>query len=45
MQPTIARVAAPFDIAAILEFVDVGDDAAGQQTQPSAQGLLARPGL
>jgi hypothetical protein len=44
-KPTIAGVAAPFDIAAILEFVDVGDDATGQQTQLRAQGLLARPGL
>lgn len=41
VQPAIVRVAAPLDIAALLEFVDVDDDAAGQHAQLGAEGLLA----
>ena len=37
----IVRVAAPLDVAAFLKFVDVDDDAAGQNTQLCAEGLLA----
>ncbi len=44
-QPPIAGVAASLDIAAVFEFVDIGDDATGQQVQPCAQSLLAEPGL
>lgn len=45
VQPAIVGIAAPLDIAAILEFVDVDDDAAGQHPQLSAERLLATTGL
>ncbi len=45
VQAAIVRVAAPFDIAALLELVNVYDDAAGQQSQLSAEDLLAAAGL
>ncbi len=45
VQPAIVGVAATLDIAALLELVDVYDDAAGQHTQLSAEGLLAAAGL
>ena len=45
VQPTITRVASTLDIATLLKLVDVYDDAAGQHTQLSAQGLLAAAGL
>ena len=45
VQSAIVRVAATFDIAALLELVDVYDDTAGQHTQLSAEGLLAAAGL
>ena len=45
VQSAIVGVAATLDIAALLELVDVYDDAAGQHTQLSAEGLLAAAGL
>jgi hypothetical protein len=45
VQPAIVGVAVPLDIAAVLEFVDVDDDAARQHPQLSAEGLLAAAGL
>ena len=45
VQPAIVGIAAALDIAALFELVDVYDDAAGQHTQLSAEGLLAAAGL
>lgn len=45
MQPPIVWVAAPLDIAALLELIDVNHDPAGQHAQLSAEGLLAAAGL
>ena len=45
VQPPVVGVAAPLDVAALLEFVDVDDDTAGQHPQLSAEGLLAAAGL
>jgi len=45
VQSAIVGVAAPFDVAALLEFVDIDDDATGQHPQLRAEGLLAAAGL
>jgi hypothetical protein len=45
VQPAVVGVAAPLDVSALLEFVYVDDDAAGQHTQLRAEGLLAAAGL
>lgn len=45
VQPAVVGVAAPLDVTALLEFVDVDDDAAGQHAQLGAEGLLAAAGL
>ena len=45
MQPAVVGVAAPFDVAAVLQLVDVCDDPARQQPQLPAEGLLAAPGF
>jgi hypothetical protein len=44
-QPAIVGIAAPLDVAALLELVDVDDDAAGQHAQLNAESLLAAAGL
>ena len=45
MQPAVVGIAATFDVATVLQLVDVGDDPARQQTQLAAERLLAAPGL
>lgn len=45
VQSAVVGVAATLDITALLEFVDVDDDPAGQHTQLSAEGLLAAAGV
>lgn len=41
MQASIVGVAAAFDIATVLQFVDIGNDAAWQQVKLRAERLLA----
>jgi len=41
METSVIGVAAPFDVAAFLQLVDVGHDTARQYAQTSAQRLLA----
>ena len=45
VQPAVVGVAAPFDVAAVLQLVDIGDDAAGQHAELAAERLLASPGF
>ena len=43
VQPTVVGVAAPFDVAAVFQLIDVRDDAARQQPQLAAERLLTAP--
>ena len=45
MQAPVVGVAATFDVATVLELVDVGDDPARQQAQLSAERLLTAAGI
>ena len=45
VEPPVGVVALPGEVAAGLEFVDEGDDPAGQQVEALGQFLLAQAGL
>ena len=45
MEAPVIGVAAAFDIATVLEVVDIGDNPAGQQAQLTTERLLASAGI